>query len=55
MGVLFAAESRVWLWRPSPPADMQREIDFVRFSGIPLPGLDRIEASRMLYVPPGPG
>jgi ABC-type nitrate/sulfonate/bicarbonate transport system substrate-binding protein len=55
MDVLFATESRAWIWRPSTPIDMQHEIDFVRFSGISLPGLDRIDAARMLYVPPGAG
>jgi hypothetical protein len=33
-------------------ADMQREIDFVRSGGAPLPGIERFDPGKLLYKAP---
>ena len=52
MDILFNAEYRAWKMRDVTVADMQHEVDFVKTSGAALPGLDKIDAASMLYVPP---
>lgn len=50
MDLLFAAEHGAWLMRDLTVADMQREIDFMRASGIA--GLEKLAAASLMYVPP---
>jgi ABC-type nitrate/sulfonate/bicarbonate transport system substrate-binding protein len=52
MDVLFAAESPAWKMRQVTEADMKHEVDFMRISGLPLPGMDAIDPKSMLYIPP---
>jgi hypothetical protein len=52
MDLLFEAEHRVWRMRDINAADMQHEIDFIRASGTPIAGLDKIDPASMIYVPP---
>jgi ABC-type nitrate/sulfonate/bicarbonate transport system substrate-binding protein len=50
MDLLFEAEHRAFRMRDVTVADMQREIDFMRASGVP--GLEKLQAASLLYVPP---
>jgi ABC-type nitrate/sulfonate/bicarbonate transport system substrate-binding protein len=50
MDLLFEAEHGAWKMRDLTVADMQREIDFMRASGIP--GLEKLDAAAMMFVPP---
>jgi ABC-type nitrate/sulfonate/bicarbonate transport system substrate-binding protein len=50
MDLLFEAEHRAWKMRDLTVADMQREIDFMRASGIP--GLEKLQAASLMYAPP---
>jgi ABC-type nitrate/sulfonate/bicarbonate transport system substrate-binding protein len=52
MDILFNAEHRAWIMRDVTVADMQHEIDFVKASGAPIPGLDKVDPAAMLYAPP---
>ena len=50
MDLLFEAEHGAWAYRDLTTADMQREIDFMRASGIP--GLEKLDAASLMFVPP---
>jgi ABC-type nitrate/sulfonate/bicarbonate transport system substrate-binding protein len=51
MDVLFAAEQGAWKYRQVTPAHMKQDIDFMRASGVPLPGIEKLDPAAMIYMP----
>ncbi len=51
LDVLFSAEHNAWKYRPVTAAHMKQEIDFMRASGVALPGIEKIDPAAMIHVP----
>jgi len=51
LDVLFKAEAGAWKYRPVTAAHMKQEIDFMRASGVALPGIEKVDPAAMVYVP----
>ena len=49
LDLLYAAESLGWRTAPLTPADMVREIAFVKSTGAQLPEIDRVDPASMLF------
>jgi ABC-type nitrate/sulfonate/bicarbonate transport system substrate-binding protein len=49
--LLFNAEHGAWKYRPVTAAHMKQEIDFMRASGVPLPGIEKVDPAAMIYTP----
>jgi ABC-type nitrate/sulfonate/bicarbonate transport system substrate-binding protein len=49
--LLFNAEHGAWKYRPVTAAHMKQEIDFMKASGVPLPGIEKVDPAAMIYVP----
>jgi ABC-type nitrate/sulfonate/bicarbonate transport system substrate-binding protein len=47
--LLFAAEAAAWKTKPATPADMARDIAFVKSIGTPIPQIDSIDPASMIY------
>ena len=51
IGLLFASESRGWIYPPITAADIKHDIDFTKATGAPLPELDTLDPAALLYKP----
>ena len=49
LDVLFAAEASAWRTTPFSPADMKREIDFVRSLGAAIPDIDKVDPASLIF------
>jgi ABC-type nitrate/sulfonate/bicarbonate transport system substrate-binding protein len=47
--LFFSTESSAWKGKPPTAADMAREIDFLKTSGLPIPQLDKLDPAKMVY------
>jgi ABC-type nitrate/sulfonate/bicarbonate transport system substrate-binding protein len=52
MDLLFEAEKGAWRYRDVTTDDMKHEIAFVKASGAPIPGLDKIDPQATFYARP---
>ena len=55
MDLLFNTEKAAWKMKDVTVADMQQEIDFMKNSGVTIPGIEKLDPAALLYVPPKAG
>jgi ABC-type nitrate/sulfonate/bicarbonate transport system substrate-binding protein len=49
LDIVYPSESAAWNAKPLTPADMAREIEFVKASGTSIPGIEKVNPSSLLY------
>jgi hypothetical protein len=52
LDLLFASEAAGWKAKHLTPADMAKEIAFVKLGDAPIPGLDTVNPAAMIYLDP---
>jgi ABC-type nitrate/sulfonate/bicarbonate transport system substrate-binding protein len=50
--LLFDMESQGWKAKPLTPADIEKEIRFIKMSGVAMQGLDAIDPAKAIYKAP---